>query len=207
MTKYCPKCKETKSCDEFHYRETEKRYHQWCKNCTYTYQKDRWKIRKYQAVDLMGGKCTSCGYNKNYAALEFHHLDPKVKEFAWNKLRQTSWATIIEELKKCTLLCANCHREVHNPNPLLHDIPDTTSIFNQNQLPKPTGFCPNCNTETFGTKYCSTICAKYAKRKVERPNKEQLQELIKTKSYVEIGKQFAVSDTTIRKWKKFYGIE
>lgn len=36
---------------------------------------------KIQAVKLLGGKCSICGYNKCIDALEFHHNDPSAKEF------------------------------------------------------------------------------------------------------------------------------
>jgi hypothetical protein len=45
---------------------------------------------------------------------EFHHTDAKTKDFGISEdgiLR--SWASIVAELAKCVLLCANCHREVH----------------------------------------------------------------------------------------------
>jgi hypothetical protein len=73
----------------------------------------RWrKSSKGRAVELKGGKCMICGYDRCVKALEFHHLDPAEKEFQiTGKIR--SWARIVEELKKCVLLCANCHREVH----------------------------------------------------------------------------------------------
>lgn len=207
MNKFCPKCKENKSVEQFYYRKTEKRYHQWCKVCTYTYQKDRWKHRKYQAMEIMGGKCSGCNYDKNYAAMEFHHIDPEQKEFAWDKLRQTAWSTIIEELKKCILLCSNCHREIHNPQAHTNNSNIANKSLQDSVYLKPTGICPNCKTETFGTKFCSTMCAKDSRRRVKRPSKTKFQELIKTKSNIEIGKQFNVSETTIRKWKQFYGLD
>lgn len=37
--------------------------------------------RKIKLIDLKGGECEICGYNKNIAALEFHHLDSSLKEF------------------------------------------------------------------------------------------------------------------------------
>lgn len=52
-----------------------------------------------EAINLMGGKCYICGYCKNYAAMEFHHLDPSVKESNWSVSRQTKWHKTIEELK------------------------------------------------------------------------------------------------------------
>jgi hypothetical protein len=79
----------------------------------YANQMRRWKRRKSEAISAMGGKCSNCGYSKCEAALEFHHNNPDEKDFDWNKLRLRSWASIIKELSKCKLLCANCHREIH----------------------------------------------------------------------------------------------
>ena len=61
-----------------------------------------------------GGCCSLCGYNKNPAALEFHHLDPNKKE---SKVigSTSSLEKQREEAKKCILVCANCHREIHHP--------------------------------------------------------------------------------------------
>ncbi|MCP4320253.1 MAG: hypothetical protein GY787_00020 [Alteromonadales bacterium] len=47
---------------------------------------------------------------------------------------------------------------------------------------------------------------KPSERKVERPLKEQLLVLIKTKPILQIGKQYGVSDNSIRKWCKFYDL-
>ena len=47
----------------------------------------------------------------------------------------------------------------------------------------------------------------FSNRKVERPDKETLLDLIKKKSMVQVGKQFSVSDNAIRKWCKYYGID
>ena len=34
---------------------------------------------KLQAIKMLGGKCSKCGYNKCVDALEFHHKNPKEK--------------------------------------------------------------------------------------------------------------------------------
>ena len=44
----------------------------------YQQQKLRGLKRKYEAVQMRGGKCERCGYNKNLAALDFHHRNPKI---------------------------------------------------------------------------------------------------------------------------------
>lgn len=66
-------------------------------------------------IDAMGGKCQICDYNKCQEAMDFHHINPLEKEFSFNRARANPKAIkkIIEELKKCVLLCSRCHREVH----------------------------------------------------------------------------------------------
>lgn len=75
--------------------------------------KRRTELKK-KAVELLGGCCLLCGYHEYYGALEFHHVDPSSKEFSLSGKGSTmGWDKAKEELKKCVLLCANCHREVH----------------------------------------------------------------------------------------------
>lgn len=65
-----------------------------------------------RSVDYKGGKCEICSYDTCLSALEFHHPNPAVKEFNISD-RVTTFEDIQAELDKCHLLCANCHREVH----------------------------------------------------------------------------------------------
>jgi predicted HNH restriction endonuclease len=88
-------------------------YQSMCRSCFNEYTVERWRQRKLEAIKYMGGECKECGYKKYFGALEFHHLDPSTKEASWNKIRLWEWSKITEELDKCVLLCANCHREVH----------------------------------------------------------------------------------------------
>ena len=74
------------------------------------------KKRKRLLVDYKGGKCERCGYNKNLAALEFHHIDPKTKEFNMGRNLSRDMDKLKLEVDKCMLLCANCHKEEHNPD-------------------------------------------------------------------------------------------
>lgn len=68
---------------------------------------------KLMAIEYKGGKCLLCGYDKYRGALELHHVDPKTKSFALGHKGYTrSWQKVKEEIDKCVLLCANCHREV-----------------------------------------------------------------------------------------------
>lgn len=62
-----------------------------------------------------GLKCSKCGYNRCFAALDLHHLDPALKEFNFKtKLMLKPTEERVKELDKCILLCSNCHRELHN---------------------------------------------------------------------------------------------
>ena len=60
-----------------------------------------------------GGYCQKCGYNKCLKALEFHHLNPSQKDFTISN-DHFRLKDAIEESKKCILICANCHRELHD---------------------------------------------------------------------------------------------
>lgn len=74
----------------------------------------RRKKLKEMAVAHKGGCCQVCGYNKCIEALEFHHEDSKEKDFSISGSGNTkAWASILKELEKCILMCANCHREIH----------------------------------------------------------------------------------------------
>jgi hypothetical protein len=55
--------------------------------------------------------CCICGYNSHAVALDFDHLNPAEKDFTiGNKYAHKPWQTILDEIEKCRILCANCHR-------------------------------------------------------------------------------------------------
>lgn len=70
--------------------------------------------------------CTKCGFS-HVAALDFHHEDPSEKEYDVNRLISNGqFKKAEEELKKCIVLCANCHRIHHYEEKLLHSNELTT---------------------------------------------------------------------------------
>ena len=74
----------------------------------------RRKLIRQKAIEFKGNKCAICGYNKCIKTLEFHHTLSGKKDFGISAKGYTrSWKKVEEELNKCILLCANCHREVH----------------------------------------------------------------------------------------------
>jgi DNA-binding transcriptional ArsR family regulator len=64
-------------------------------------------------VEVAGGRCAICGYDRSPVALQFHHRDPTDKAFSIAHRGVTrSLAAALDEARKCVLLCANCHAEV-----------------------------------------------------------------------------------------------
>ena len=46
--------------------------------------------------------------------LEFHHLNPNIKEFKLGSGNTISWKEYKQEALKCILVCSNCHKEIHS---------------------------------------------------------------------------------------------
>jgi ribosomal protein L30E len=175
------------------------------------------KQLKKDLVEYKGGKCEMCGYDKCVAAMDFHHKNPEEKDFGLSQNGHTKgWESLKNEADKCLLLCANCHRELHDD---LNGYKDKRDIKKYNyqtneksslsrikrckQLRK----CKVCNVETHNKQYCSYKCAKIAKRKVERPDKETLSSLLEHNNWTKIGKMYGVSDNAVRKWAKSYNLK
>jgi 5-methylcytosine-specific restriction endonuclease McrA len=95
-----------------------------CKNAngnnrhqTYRAQQARGRVRKEKLIHLKGGCCAGCGYDRNTSALEFHHENPKKKNFNLDlrSISNRSWIAVNKEAEECILLCSNCHKELHYP--------------------------------------------------------------------------------------------
>lgn len=68
--------------------------------------------RKVLLLELAGGaRCCKCGYDKSLVALDFDHRDPTTKiKGLLESMASVSWERLVEEVAKCQVLCANCHR-------------------------------------------------------------------------------------------------
>lgn len=110
----CGKCKKRKPAKAFYRRgPNDPRLHHYCRDCFNAYCRARWKARKAQYVEEMGGYCKDCRGVFPLVVYDFHHRNMAKKEYSWAKLRLRPDADIRRELKKCDLLCANCHRIRH----------------------------------------------------------------------------------------------
>lgn len=59
-------------------------------------------------------ECRLCG-ESHPACLDFHHLDPEEKEVNVGLMLGKGWSVerMLREIKKCVVLCSNCHRKHH----------------------------------------------------------------------------------------------
>ena len=78
-----------------------------------TYHEIRQLIKSYKASH----PCILCGEN-NSVCLTFHHRDPNQKELNVGKLVKIGLSKVIREIKKCDILCLNCHAKIHNGHDL-----------------------------------------------------------------------------------------
>lgn len=102
-------------------------------------------------------------------------------------------------LENLILLCPNCHSLTEN--------------YSGRKLKSEQKYCPDCHRPIGKNSiYCKHCSPKYHNNsnakvaKEDRPSKEKLLELIKTKSFCEIGRIYGVSDNSIRKWCKKEGL-
>lgn len=72
------------------------------------YHRNYWRKRRQKIIDFLGGQCVECGAED---LLEFDHVDPDKKSFDIKDNATISNPEVFEELKKCQLLCRDCHEE------------------------------------------------------------------------------------------------
>ena len=64
-------------------------------------------------VEMKGGCCSKCGYNKCIAALEFHHPEGEDKKDRSLLMNRRKRDKVLADAQPLVLLCANCHAEEH----------------------------------------------------------------------------------------------
>lgn len=178
----------------------------------YPAQKLRFIRRKLELIVFKGSKCLLCGYSGNLAALEFHHRDPTIKGFPLDArhIANTEPKKLLVELEKCDLLCANCHREVHNPEKSMGNI--NVWLGEQQVTYKDTlagrkkvvRLCPTCSEEitnySTGKVFCSRKCRF---NKVNYPTIEQLLEAyFNIMSWEKVAKHFGVTRRVVQGIRK-----
>lgn len=161
--------------------------------------------RKKTLVNLAGGKCQICGYDKCLRALTFHHRSPDDKKFELNtsEMKSKNWDLVLLELNKCDLLCVRCHVEIHDKE-FEHYINVKVGTSPGEGITNfPCGECGVDRKHQSPNNLCDA-CSKNKRRKIERPNFDVLQIQIEKLGYTATGRLYGVSDNAIRKWVKSY---
>jgi len=117
-TKICSKCGRELPLDNFNWRDKAKGTRRAdCKECHSGYMKKKYQQNK----DIVGAMkaekgCAKCGDKRAYV-LDFHHKNPETKINTIARMTSNHYNAInkelLEEIEKCIVLCANCHREWH----------------------------------------------------------------------------------------------
>lgn len=132
----CTKCHKSKRLTDFYLKDKSSgRHHTQCKTCYKEHRKLTYKehYRKYQVEYLKRGKirraklreefrtnmlaflaeksCVKCGEN-DIRVLEFDHIHDSQKDFSISQAVRIgkTWSQVSDEIKKCQILCANCHK-------------------------------------------------------------------------------------------------
>lgn len=173
-----------------------------------------WRRRcKERIIEAMGGGCVVCGYNRCHASLDLHHIDPEHKDFGFGAIRANpkNWASLVVELRKCVLVCKNCHGEVHSG---IAVVPQTAPRFNERFVDykvigkkDETSECPICLVlKPKQQKFCSSKCVGKSKYRVDWENID-LVDLLKTKSIVAVAEDLGCSDAAVHKRLKKLGLK
>ena len=79
----------------------------------YEYTKRSVQKRRQMLADMKDKPCSRCGDSFPHYCMDWHHEDPSEKKFEISKGSfRKSRKDLLDEIKKCSLLCANCHRIV-----------------------------------------------------------------------------------------------
>jgi predicted transposase YbfD/YdcC len=126
--KTCGKCGETKARSEFHKNPTKKDGVQtMCKECRKLYIRQHYKKNKETYIisaqkskkrfrEIIKRHKSYCGCNKcgekRHWVLDYHHIRDKESEIS-TLIAQGAWKKVRIEIRKCIVLCSNCHRDLH----------------------------------------------------------------------------------------------
>lgn len=170
----------------------------------------KWRrATKNRVVTAMGGKCVICGYNKCMDALELHHIISHDKEFGLGKIlgNPAAWLKIVDELRKCVLLCSNCHRELHKE---LVELPKNHASFNEDYVQYKyydnlTGKCIICGKPTpLSNITCSSQCAAKRSRSIDWYNVNLVTKIQAGRTLNSIADELNISPASVSKRIKKY---
>jgi hypothetical protein len=116
--KQCKQCGQVKPLTSFDKVGVSKQdgriyYRSKCHSCRWpTKQKYRKNIKKEVEIIKQERGCSQCKIS-DFRVLDFHHEENKNENIADMIRNGCSLKTILQEIEKCRVLCANCHRILH----------------------------------------------------------------------------------------------
>lgn len=163
---------------------------------------------KERVISVMGGKCQLCGYDKCAKALELHHIDPSQKNRVISgNLLNNSWDKLCDELRKCILVCANCHREIHSGlyegelvSSFNEDVATMFSKLIADLKTKHLHYCKTCGKIISSRSVRCAECSRLERSVTNKPNRNELKSLIRSTPFITIAKRYGVTDNAVRKW-------
>jgi transposase-like protein len=157
-------------------------------------------------------KCAICGqepmWNGMELTLTLDHINGKNKD---NRLSNLRW------------VCPNCDRQLNTygfknkkdlqKGVVLHHgdydhTKEDVSIVKSRKDAERNRTCVDCGSQIDGTAIRCLTCSRLARRKTERPNREQLREALLTHNgnFTRLAVSYGVTDNAVRKWCKQYGL-
>jgi len=128
--KKCSNCNKDKALSEFNKKR--QGLQPWCRECNrlrsrlyYAQNKDNhlqviqsrkdkiYKEHNRKIKEIKSNACCALCPESESVCLDFHHLRDKDVPISRIVHRGYSWERILMEMKKCVVLCSNCHRKVH----------------------------------------------------------------------------------------------
>jgi hypothetical protein len=125
----CPRCRRSQPIEAFAWkRKTQKIRQTYCRKCMAEYNRAHYLANRDAYLERARARgiavrnervaflieyfaehpCVDCG-ESDPVVLEFDHLEDKAFNIS-EGLRDRSWQSILDEIKKCDVVCANCHR-------------------------------------------------------------------------------------------------
>lgn len=83
--------------------------------CSRHYKHERRTVIKRTLIDYFGGSCATCTRTFHPSVFDFHHRGEKLDSLSY-LIDNADVLSIAQEAIQCSLLCANCHREIHYVN-------------------------------------------------------------------------------------------
>jgi hypothetical protein len=125
--KRCSKCTTPKPVSEFNFKNLALgKRHSYCKECCNNLTRSHYRSNKRQYLDrnarvnarhraiIRSAKsqpCVDCGVEYPYYVMDFDHREGATKSFILSDVPRATSKTLLREIEKCDVVCANCHRE------------------------------------------------------------------------------------------------